>query len=111
MVYLVGLIITPLGGVWISRVGSQAALMAAVGLASWNPADIGPDLPVIPSAVLCSSECLSASRPRRVTSSAKPSRVGAPLRRPVRDVLLHRAALRSVAGMLWRYGQWKACVR
>ena len=30
MVYLVGLIITPLGGVWISRVGSRTAVVGAV---------------------------------------------------------------------------------
>ena len=40
MVYLVGLLITPFGGIWISRVGSRAALIASVmaGIAG-SPAD------------------------------------------------------------------------
>ena len=76
MVYLVGLVITPLGGIWISRVGSRAALIDSVVAGI-----VGVLLTLVPnlagdparSGVCAPPESSSASRRPPPTSSAKPN--------------------------------------
>jgi len=114
MVYLVGLIITPLGGVWISRVGSQAALIGAVGFGILGILlTLVPNLPVILiGLVLCSSGvfiCQSASTSyiqREAQSGGRASAAGL----YVMFYYIGGSVAGVLPGMLWRYGQWKACV-
>ena len=114
MVYLVGLIITPLGGVWISRVGSRAALICSVGAGI-----VGVLLTLIPNLlvilfglVLCSSGvfiCQSASTSyiqREAQSGGRASAAGL----YVMFYYIGGSFAGVLPGLLWRYGQWKACV-
>jgi predicted MFS family arabinose efflux permease len=114
MVYLVGLIVTPLGGVWISRVGSRAALVGAViaGIAGIL-LTLVPSLPMIlVGLVLCSSGvfiCQSASTSyiqREAQSGGRSSAAGL----YVMFYYIGGSVAGVLPGMLWRYGQWKACV-
>ncbi len=84
MVYLVGLLVTPIGGIWISRVGSRAALTASVaaGILGVLLALI-PKLPVILfGLVICCSgvfTCQSAPTSyiqREAQSSGRASAAG-----------------------------------
>lgn len=114
MVYLVGLVITPLGGVWISRVGSRAALIASVlaGVLGILLTLIPNLLVILLGLVMCSSGvfvCQSASTTyihRAAQSGGRASAAGL-------YVMFYYGG-GSVAGvlpgLLWRYGQWKACV-
>jgi MFS family permease len=110
----VGLIITPLGGVWISRVGSQAALIGAVGFGILGILlTLVPNLPVILiGLVLCSSGvfiCQSASTSyiqREAQSGGRASAAGL----YVMFYYIGGSVAGVLPGMLWRYGQWKACV-
>ncbi len=114
MVYLVGLVITPLGGIWIFRVGSRAALIASViaGIVGVLLTLVPNLLVILLGLVLCSSGvfvCQSASTTyihRAVPSGGRASAAGL-------YVMFYYGG-GSVAGvlpgMLWRYGQWKACV-
>jgi predicted MFS family arabinose efflux permease len=114
MVYLVGLIITPLGGLWISRVGSRVALVGSViaGI-------VGVLLTLVPSLlvilfglVLCSSGvfiCQSASTSyiqREAQSGGRASAAGL----YVMFYYIGGSVAGVLPGMLWRFGQWKACV-
>jgi predicted MFS family arabinose efflux permease len=114
MVYLVGLIVTPIGGVWISRVGSRAALIVSViaGVAGVLLTLI-PHLPVILlGLVMCSSGvfvCQSASTSyiqREAQSGGRASAAGL----YVMFYYIGGSVAGVLPGMLWRYGQWKACV-
>jgi len=114
MVYLVGLIITPLGGVWISRVGSRAALIGSVmaGIVGIL-LTLVPHLPVILlGLVLCSSGvfvCQSASTSyiqREAQSGGRASAAGL----YVMFYYIGGSVAGVLPGVLWHYGQWKACV-
>lgn len=114
MVYLVGLIITPFGGVWISRVGSQSALILSVIIAVVGILlTLVSYLPVILlGLVLCSSGmfiCQSASTSyiqREAQSGGRASAAGL----YVMFYYIGGSVAGVVPGLLWRYGQWKACV-
>jgi len=113
-VYLVGLVITPFAGIWISRVGSRLALIAAVaaGVAGIL-LTLVQNLPVILlGLVLCSSGvfiCQSASTSyiqREAHSGGRASAAGL----YVMFYYIGGSVGGVLPGMLWRYGQWKACV-
>jgi MFS transporter, YNFM family, putative membrane transport protein len=114
MVYLVGLIITPFGGVWISRVGSQAALIGSVAVSIVGVLlTLIPHLPVILlGLVMCSSGvfvCQSASTSyiqRVAHSGGRASAAGL----YVMFYYIGGSVAGVVPGMLWQFGQWKACV-
>jgi predicted MFS family arabinose efflux permease len=114
MVYLVGMVITPVSGIWIARAGSRAAVIAAlvagiVGVLLTLVAN----LPVILlGLVLCSSGvfvCQSASTTyiqREAQSGGRASAAGL----YVMFYYIGGSVAGVLPGMLWRYGQWKACV-
>jgi predicted MFS family arabinose efflux permease len=114
MVYLVGLIITPLGGVWISRVGSRVALIGSVaaGIAGVLLTLVPNLLVILVGLVLCSSGvfiCQSASTSyiqREAQSGGRASAAGL----YVMFYYIGGSVAGVLPGMLWRFGQWKACV-
>ncbi len=114
MVYLVGLIITPFGGIWISRVGSRAALIGSVMVGIVGVLlTLVSSLPVILfGLVLCSSGvfvCQSASTSyiqREAQSGGRASAAGL----YVMFYYIGGSFAGVLPGMLWRFGQWKACV-
>ncbi len=114
MVYLVGLVITPLGGVWIGRVGSRAALVGSVlaGIVGVLLTLIPNMLVILLGLVLCSSGvfvCQSASTTyihRAAQSGGRASAAGL----YVMFYYVGGSVAGVLPGMLWRYGQWKACV-
>jgi MFS family permease len=114
MVYLVGLIITPLGGVWISRVGSRTAVVGAVagGIAGVLLTLVPHLWAVLVGLTLCSSGvfvCQSAASSyiqREARSGGRASAAGL----YVMFYYLGGSVAGVVPGVLWRYGQWKACV-
>lgn len=114
MVYLVGLIVTPLGGVWISHVGSRTALICSVGASI-----LGILLTLIPNLlviifglIICSSGvfiCQTASNSyiqRIAQSGGRASATGL----YVMVYYTGGGVAGVLPGLLWRYGQWKACV-
>jgi predicted MFS family arabinose efflux permease len=114
MVYLVGLAVTPIGGVWISRVGSRTALIAAVmvGISGVLLTLVPNLLMILLGLVLCSSGvfiCQSASTTyiqRVAHSGGRASAAGL----YVMFYYIGGSVAGVLPGMLWRYGQWKACV-
>jgi len=114
MVYLVGLIITPLGGVWISHVGSRTAVVGAVagGIAGVLLTLVPHLWAVLVGLTLCSSGvfvCQSAASSyiqREARSGGRASAAGL----YVMFYYLGGSVAGVVPGVLWRYGQWKACV-
>ncbi len=114
LVYLVGLVITPLGGVWISRVGSRAALIFSViaGIVGVLLTLIPHLLVILLGLVLCSSGvfiCQSASTSyiqREAQSGGRASAAGL----YVMFYYIGGSVAGVLPGLLWRYGQWKACV-
>jgi MFS family permease len=114
MVYLVGLVITPVSGIWIARAGSRAALIAAL-----MAGIVGILLTLIPNLavillglVLCSSGvfvCQSASTTyiqREAHSGGRASAAGL----YVMCYYIGGSVAGVLPGMLWRFGQWRACV-
>jgi predicted MFS family arabinose efflux permease len=114
MVYLVGLVITPMGGVWISRVGSRAALIGSVcaGIVGILLTLVPNLFAILVGLVLCSSGvfvCQSASASyiqREAESGGRASAAGL----YVMFYYIGGSVAGIVPGLLWRYGQWKACV-
>jgi predicted MFS family arabinose efflux permease len=114
MVYLVGTVITPLGGVWISRVGSRAALIGSVmaGIVGILLTLVPNMLVILLGLVLCSSGvfvCQSASTSyiqREAPSGGRASAAGL----YVMFYYIGGSVAGVLPGILWRYGQWKACV-
>ncbi len=114
VVYLVGLIITPVAGVWISKVGSRTALIAAVVVSMAGVTiTLFHGLPLILlGLVLCSSGvfvCQSASTSYIQFAARAGGRASA--------AGLYVACYYvggSVAGVLpgyfWDFGGWAACV-
>jgi predicted MFS family arabinose efflux permease len=114
MVYLVGILVTPFGGIWISRVGSRAALISAV-----TAGIVGVLLTLVPNllvillglAICCTGVfvCQSASTTyiqREAQSGGRASAAGL----YVMFYYIGGSVAGVLPGMLWRYGQWKACV-
>jgi YNFM family putative membrane transporter len=114
MVYLVGLVITPVSGVLIARAGSRTALIAAL-LAGI----VGVLLTLIPNLMvillglaLCSSgvfACQAAATTyiqREAHSGGRASAAGL----YVMFYYIGGSVAGVLPGMLWRYGQWNACV-
>ena len=114
MVYLVGLVITPVSGVWIARAGSRAALIAALLAAIAGVLmTLIPNLMVILlGLVLCSSgvfACQAAATTyiqREAHSGGRASAAGL----YVMFYYIGGSVAGILPGMLWRFGQWKACV-
>jgi YNFM family putative membrane transporter len=114
MVYLVGLVITPFGGVWISRVGSRAALVFSVmaGIMGILLTLVPNLLVILLGLVMCSSGvfiCQSASTSyiqREAKSGGRASAAGL----YVMFYYIGGSVAGVLPGLLWRYGQWKACV-
>jgi MFS transporter, YNFM family, putative membrane transport protein len=114
MVYLVGLVITPASGILIARAGSRVALIAAL-----MAGIVGILLTLIPNLAvilfglaMCSSGvfvCQSASTTyiqREAHSGGRASAAGL----YVMFYYIGGSVAGVLPGMLWRYGQWKACV-
>ena len=113
-VYLVGLVVTPLGGVWIARVGSRRALIAAVAAAMLGVAlTLTPSLPIILlGLVLCSSGvfvCQSAATSYIHTAAPAGGRASA-AGLYVTFYYVGGSVAGVVPGLAWRFGGWTACV-
>ncbi len=114
MVYLVGLIVTPLGGILIARVGSRAALITSISAGACGILlTLVPHLGVVMlGLVLCSSGvfvCQSASASyiqRQAHSGGRASASGL----YVMFYYLGGSVAGIVPGWLWHLGEWKACV-
>jgi predicted MFS family arabinose efflux permease len=114
MVYLVGLVITPVGGVLISRVGSRTALIASVvaGILGVLLTLVPNLLVILLGLILCSSGvfvCQAASTTyihHAVQSGGRASAAGL----YVAFYYVGGSVAGVLPGMLWRFGQWKACV-
>ena len=114
MVYLVGLVITPVSGICIARAGSRAALIAALvaGIAGILLTLVPSLLVILLGLALCSSGvfvCQSASTTyiqREAHSGGRASAAGL----YVMFYYIGGSVAGVLPGMLWRYGQWKACV-
>jgi MFS transporter, YNFM family, putative membrane transport protein len=113
-VYLVGLVVTPLAGVWIGKVGSRVALMAAVFVSMAGVSlTLVHNLPIIlVGLVLCSSGVFVCQ-----SASTTYIHVAAPAGGRASAAGLYVAWYYvggSVAGVLpgyfWRFGGWTACV-
>ncbi|MDR3763994.1 MAG: MFS transporter [Acidobacteriota bacterium] len=113
-VYLVGLVVTPLGGVLIARVGSRAALIAAVSASACGILlTLVPHLAaVMVGLVLCSSGvfvCQSASASyihRQAHSGGRAAASGL----YVMFYYIGGSFAGIVPGLLWHLGGWKSCV-
>ena len=114
MVYLVGLVVTPAGGIFIARAGSRTALICALlaGIVGVLLTLVPNLLVILCGLVLCSSGvfvCQSASTSyiqREAQSGGRASAAGL----YVMFYYIGGSAAGVLPGMLWRYGQWKACV-
>jgi MFS transporter, YNFM family, putative membrane transport protein len=114
LVYLVGIVITPVSGIWITRAGSRAALIAALlaGMVGVLLTLIPNMLVILFGLVLCSSGvfvCQSASTTyiqRVAQSGGRASAAGL----YVMFYYIGGSVAGVLPGLLWRYGQWKACV-
>jgi MFS family permease len=110
----VGLVVTPLGGLWISNVGARTALICSVvaGILGILLTLI-PSLPVILlGLVLCSSGvfiCQSAST-SYIQREAQPGGRASAAGLYVMFYYIGGGVGGVLPGMLWHYGQWKACV-
>jgi YNFM family putative membrane transporter len=114
VVYLVGLVVTPLGGVWIGRVGSRTALIGAVVVSMAGVTlTLAHSLPLIlVGLVLCSSGvfvCQAAATSYIHTAAPAGGRASA-----AGLYVTFYYVGGSVAGVLpgvgWRFGGWTACV-
>lgn len=114
MVYLVGLVVTPFGGMWIHKAGSRAALQVSViaGILGILLTLIPNLLVILFGLVMCSSGvfiCQSASTSyiqREAQSGGRASAAGL----YVMFYYIGGSVAGVLPGMLWHYGQWKACV-
>lgn len=114
VVYLVGLIVTPLAGLGISRAGSRSALIAAV-LASMVGVTLTllHPLPlIIAGLILCSSGvfvCQAASTSYIQTAAPAGGRSSA-AGLYVACYYTGGSVAGVLPGLIWRYGGWTACV-
>ena len=114
MVYLVGLVITPASGLWIARAGSRAALIGALlaGMVGVLLTLVPHMLVILCGLTLCSSgvfvcQAASTSYIQRVAESGgRASAAGL----YVMFYYIGGSVAGVLPGLLWRYGQWRACV-
>ena len=114
MVYLVGLVVTPLAGAWIGRVGSRKALIAAVAVSMAGVAlTLAHSLPIIlVGLVLCSSGvfvCQSAATSYIHTAAPAGGRASA-AGLYVTFYYVGGSVAGVVPGFGWSLGGWTACV-
>lgn len=113
-VYLVGLVVTPVSGPWIARVGSRKALMAAV-LAAMAGVSLTllHSLPLILlGLVLCSSGvfvCQAASTSHIYAAAPAGERASA-AGLYVSCYYIGGSVAGVLPGFLWDFGGWTACV-
>jgi predicted MFS family arabinose efflux permease len=114
LVYLVGLVVTPLAGVWIAQVGSRKALMTAevVAMAGVMLVLLHPLSMILLGLTLCSSAVFACQ-----CSAASYLQVAAPAGERSSATGLYVAFYYiggSVGGVLpgylWHFGGWIACV-
>jgi YNFM family putative membrane transporter len=114
VVYLVGLVVTPLAGVWIGRVGSRKALIAAVVVSMAGVTlTLVHNLPMIlVGLVLCSSGvfvCQSASTSYIHTAAPAGGRASA-AGLYVAFYYIGGSVAGVLPGFFWNFGGWPACV-
>ena len=114
VVYLVGLVVTPLAGAWIGRVGSRKALIAAVAVSMAGVTlTLAHSLPVIlVGLVLCSSGvfvCQSAATSYIHTAAPAGGRASA-AGLYVTFYYVGGSVAGVVPGFGWSLGGWTACV-
>ena len=114
VVYLVGLIVTPLAGLGISRAGSRAALIAAVlaSMAGVALTLLHPLPLIIAGLILCSSGvfvCQAASTSYIQTAAPAGGRSSA-AGLYVACYYTGGSVAGVLPGLIWRYGGWTACV-
>ena len=113
LVYLVGLVITPLSGVWIAKVGSRRALITAVlvGMVGITVTLLHPFSAILLGLTLCSSavfacQC-SASSYIQVASPAGERASATGLY--IAFYYLGGSVGGVLPGYLWHLGGWRAC--
>lgn len=114
LVYLVGLVVTPAAGYFITRVGLRAGIAGAIVCAIFGVLlTLAPSLPVIIAglALLCSGVFIAQ------TASSSHLRVAAPAGARVTAAGLYitfyylgGAAAGVIPGAFWALGRWPACV-
>ncbi|HEX9161072.1 MAG TPA: MFS transporter [Thermoanaerobaculia bacterium] len=113
-VYLVGLVVTPIGGVFIARFGSRIALMTAVA-ASMTGVLLtltSPLAVIVVGLILCSSGvfvCQAAST-SYIHRAAPPGGRSSAAGLYVASYYIGGSVAGVVPGWLWRFGGWTACV-
>ncbi|HSP17738.1 MAG TPA: MFS transporter [Thermoanaerobaculia bacterium] len=114
MVYLVGLVVTPLGGLTIARAGSRATLIGAlIASMSGVALTLAAPLPLIVIGLtLCSSGvfvCQAAST-SYIHSAAPAGGRSAAAGMYVAAYYIGGSAAGVVPGFFWQFGGWTACV-
>lgn len=114
VVYLAGLIVTPLAGMGISRFGSRAALITAVlaSMAGVTMTLLHPLPMIIAGLILCSSGvfvCQAASTSYIQTAAPAGGRSSA-AGLYVACYYTGGSVAGVLPGLVWRFGGWTACV-
>ena len=114
VVYLVGLVVTPLAGIWIGKVGSRTALVAAVVVSMIGVTiTLFHGLPwILVGLVLCSSGvfvCQSASTSYIQFAAPAGGRASA-AGLYVACYYIGGSVAGVLPGYLWDFGGWTACV-
>jgi len=114
VVYLVGLIVTPLGGIWISRAGSRIALIGALaGSMAGVALTLTPLLPLIViGLILCSSGVFvaQAASTSYIHAAAPAGGRASAAGLYVACYYIGGSAAGVVPGLFWSFGGWTACV-
>ncbi len=114
VVYLAGLIVTPLGGVWIGRAGSRIAIIGAlVGSMAGVALTLTAPLPLILiGLILCSSGVFvaQAASTSYIHSAAPPGGRSSAAGLYVACYYIGGSAAGVVPGLFWNLGGWTACV-
>ena len=113
-VYLIGLVVTPLGGYIITRVGLRAGITGAIGIAVCGVLlTLAPSLPVVIAglALLCSgvfiAQTVNSSNLRHAApAGARVTAAGL----YITCYYLGGTAAGVVPGIFWAIGKWPACV-
>jgi MFS transporter, YNFM family, putative membrane transport protein len=114
VVYLVGLIVTPLGGIWIGRLGSRTMLIVSL-VASMTGVALTLTAPlalIIIGLILCSSGvfvCQAAST-SYIHSAAPAGGRSAAAGMYVAAYYIGGSAAGVVPGLFWQFGGWTTCV-
>jgi predicted MFS family arabinose efflux permease len=113
LVYLVGLVVTPLAGVWIAKVGSRRSLMTAVliGMAGISITLLQPFAAILLGLTLCSSAVFACQ-----CSASSYIQVAAPAGERssatgfyIAFYYLGGSVGGVLPGYLWHFGGWTAC--